>query len=118
MVTQIVADRYTVGNKIGAGGMGDVFRVVDRRTEATVAIKVLKPALATQEMIARFIREGEALRQLNHPNIVALLDAVQDNGAYYLVMELVEGGDLDALLRQNPGFPVKQALNIALDLAD
>jgi len=69
-------------------------------------------------MIARFIREGEALRQLNHPSIVTLLDAVQENGHYYLVMELVEGGALDEKLRRTPQMDVQEVLNIALDLAD
>src|SRR5258708_26253274 len=69
-------------------------------------------------MVARFIREGEALRQLNHPNIVTMLDAVQENDKYYLVMDLVEGGALDEFLRRTPQLPVPQVLNIALDLAD
>src|SRR5258708_5001281 len=113
-----VANRYEIGQKIGSGGMGDVFRGLDQRTDSTVAIKVLKSELATKEMIARFIREGEALRQLNHPGIVTLLDAVQENGSYYLVMELVEGGALDEKLRRVPQMDVQEVLNIALDLAD
>ncbi len=118
MVTHIVANRYTLDQKIGSGGMGDVFRGLDQRTDTPIAIKVLKSELATQEMVARFIREGEALRQLNHPNIVTMLDAVQENNKYYLVMDLVEGGALDELLRRTPQLPVLQVLNIALDLAD
>src|SRR5580765_5521911 len=114
MMTQIVANRYATNQKIGSGGMGDVFRGLDQRTEAPVAIKVLKSELATKEMIARFIREGEALRQLNHPSIVTLLDAVQENAHYYLVMELVEGGALDEKLRRAPRMDVQEVLNIAL----
>jgi serine/threonine protein kinase/tetratricopeptide (TPR) repeat protein len=118
MVMHIVANRYAVVEKIGSGGMGDVFRGIDQRTSTPVAIKALRSELANAEMVARFIREGEALRQLNHPNIVALLDAVQENGAHYLVMELVEGGALDEMLRRTPRLPLQQVLNIALDLAD
>src|SRR5579871_5955534 len=118
MMTQTVANRYAVGSKIGSGGMGDVFRGIDQRNNAPVAIKVLKSELATQEMIARFIREGEALRQLNHPHIVALLDAVQEGGNHYLIMELVEGGTLEELLRRSQRLPIPQILNIALDLTD
>src|SRR2546430_115137 len=113
-----VANRYIMGQKIGSGGMGDVYRGVDQLTNVPVAIKVLKAELATPEMIARFIREGEALRQLNHPNIVTLLDAAQENGQHYLVMELVEGGSLDDLLQQTARLPVPRVMNIALDLAD
>src|SRR5689334_4046887 len=113
---QIVANRYALGQKIGSGGMGDVFRAVDQQTNTPVAVKVLKAELADGEMVARFRREGEALRQLNHPNIVALLDAVQEDGEDFLIMELVEGGALDEILRQNSRLPLQRVLNIALDL--
>lgn len=98
--------------------MGEVFRGVDTKTDTPVAIKVLRSELATQDMVQRFVREGETLRQLNHPNIVKLLDAVHDHGRYYLIMELVDGGSLDQTLRQMPVLPVNEVLNIALDLAD
>src|SRR5436305_7655322 len=98
MTETTVFDRYTLGQRIGSGGMGDVFRGIDQHTHSAVAVKVLKSEVASQEMIQRFVREGEALRQLNHPNIVKLLDAVQENGRYYLIMELVEGGSLDDFL--------------------
>jgi serine/threonine protein kinase len=117
-MTDTVAGRYAVGQKIGSGGMGDVFRGLDQRSNSPVAIKVLKAELATDAMITRFRREGEALRQLNHPNIVTLLDAVQENEQYYLIMELVEGGALDDLLRRIPRLPVEQILNITLDVTD
>jgi serine/threonine protein kinase len=65
----------------------------------TVAIKHLKPELTAPELIERFKREGEALRELNHPNIVKMLDAVEENGAYYLIIEYLSGGDLNDLLR-------------------
>lgn len=118
MVSQVIANRYVVGQKIGSGGMGNVFRGQDQKTDVPIAIKVLKSELANSEMIARFVREGEALRQLNHPNIVALLDAVEENHEHYLIMELVEGGALDMLLRQTPQLPISQVLNLALDLTD
>ncbi|MFN8561511.1 MAG: protein kinase [Anaerolineae bacterium] len=113
-----MSDRYSLGERIGTGGMGDVYRGLDHHTNTPVAIKVLRPELATQDMVQRFLREGEALRQLNHPNIVKLLDAVHDNDRYYLIMELVEGGALDAVLRRTPVLPINDVLNVALDLAD
>lgn len=115
---ETVSDRYTLVEKIGSGGMGDVFRGHDRRTNTPVAVKVLRPELATQDMVQRFVREGEALRQLNHPNIVKLLDAIHENDRNYLIMELVDGGSLDQVLKQTPRLPVDGILNIALDLAD
>jgi serine/threonine protein kinase len=117
-MTRIIANRYVVGSKIGSGGMGDVFRGTDRRTDMPIAIKALRTELATPELIARFVREGETLRQLNHPNIVSLIDAIHEGDQYYLIMELVAGGALDDLLRREVRLPVKRVLNIALDLAD
>ena len=118
MATQMVGDRYVIAEKLGSGGMGDVYRGVDLRNDMPVAVKVLKSELATPEMVIRFAREGDALRQLNHPNIVKLLDAIHDDNRHYLIMELVDGGSLDEILRQTPRLPIPQVLNIALDLAD
>jgi predicted ATPase len=69
-------------------------------------------------MVDRFIREGEALRQLNHPNIVKMLDAIEIEGQRYLVMEYVTGGSLRDKLDQTPRLLPKEAISIALDLAD
>src|SRR5689334_6176826 len=113
MTTNLVANRYAIGQKLGSGGMGDVYRAIDQRTDTPVAVKVLKSQLATPEMIARFTREGEALRQLNHPNIVTIIDAVHEEDQHYLIMELVEGGALDELLERTPRLPIKQVLDIA-----
>ncbi len=118
MAIQTVAARYVIAEKIGSGGMGDVYKGVDLRNDTPVAIKVLKSELATSEMVIRFAREGDALRQLNHPNIVKLLDAIDEDNRHYLIMELVEGGSLDEILRQTPRLPIPQVLDIALDLAD
>jgi len=117
-MASIIANRYEVGPKIGSGGMGDVFEGIDQQTHTPVAIKMLKSVIATPEMITRFKREGEALRQLNHPNIVMLLDALEAEGEHYLIMEYVDGGALDEKLRNTPQIPLKQMLNLALDLTD
>jgi serine/threonine protein kinase len=80
--SQTIANRFEIGDPekdlLGRGGMGDVYRGTDTRTGETVAIKVLKPDVVASDpdIVARFIREGEALRQLNHPNIVKVVDAV------------------------------------------
>ena len=108
---------YRIEDTIGAGGMGTVYRGIDSRTNTTVAIKQLKPDLAEPEMIERFKREGEALRDLNHPNIVKLLATVEENEQHYLIMEYVSGGDLTALIHEE-GMPLEQLLAYAIDLAD
>jgi serine/threonine protein kinase/tetratricopeptide (TPR) repeat protein len=114
---QVIGNRYEIQQELGAGGMGTVFLGVDRQSQANVAIKQLKKELTEPEMLERFQREGQALRDLNHPNIVKLLDAVEDAGKHFLVMEYVAGGDLKQLLEKGK-LPYQRTLNIAIDLAD
>lgn len=112
---------YEILARAGQGAMGDVYRAVDTRTGAEVAVKALKPELvsAHPETLERFKREGEALRELDHPNVVKLLDVVQQDGTYYLVMEYIPCGDLASLIAAAPGgLPLDRALSIALDVAD
>lgn len=117
-MTHLIANRYALAQKIGSGGMGEVYRGIDQHTGSAVAIKTLKTDLASPQSIARFLREGEALRQLNHPNIVTLIDAVEEDQQHYLVMELVEGGALDERLRRGARMGMREALTLVLDLAD
>jgi len=105
---------------LGHGGMGDVYRGVDLRTGEPVAVKALKPEVVTghPHLVDRFVREGEALRQLDHPNIVKMLAAVEQDGQHYLVMEYIGGGSLHDLLEREGRMAVVRVLDIALDLAD
>jgi tRNA A-37 threonylcarbamoyl transferase component Bud32/tetratricopeptide (TPR) repeat protein len=91
---------YRIENKLGAGGMGEVFRAVDTRLGRAVAIKTIR-----EQFSARFEREARAISSLNHPNICALYDI----GPNYLVMELVEGETIAARLKRG-ALPVKTAL--------
>ena len=120
-----IANRYTLGKLIGRGGMGQVYQGLDLQTNTPVAIKVLRPdtAYTTPELVERFRREGEALRRLNHPNIVKVLDIIDEgdqNGEqyHYIVMAYVAGGSLAGLLKRQPQLPVERALAIALELSD
>jgi serine/threonine protein kinase/tetratricopeptide (TPR) repeat protein len=117
---QIIANRYEIIRTIGQGGMGDVFQGRDRQTGDLVAIKLLKPDIVEEmpDLLERFRREGEALRKLNHPNIVKMLDAVEENGLHYLIMQYVVGGSLRDLLDRHPQLPVDQVLAIGIELAD
>jgi serine/threonine protein kinase/tetratricopeptide (TPR) repeat protein len=116
----LVAGRYQQQELIGHGGMGDVYRGADTRTGEPVAIKRLHQDIVREnpDIVDRFRREGEALRQLNHPNIVKLLDAVEEDAKQYLIMEYVGGGSLRDLLDEQSRLPMEAVLNIALDLAD
>jgi serine/threonine-protein kinase len=113
-------DSYEIQEEIGAGGMGMVYRGRDTLTGQTVAIKSLKPKLVSggPTTLARFEREWEALRQLNHPNIVKMLAMLQQEGQHYIVMEYVAGGSLYDRLRARPQLPIPVALKIAIKLAD
>lgn len=114
----MIADRYELHEEIGTGGMGTVYRAIDTRTEQVVAVKAVRAEVADPVMIQRFVQEGEALRNLDHPNIVKLLDVMQHDGRHYLVMEYMAGGSLQALLHQQGQLPLGRAMNIALDLSD
>ena len=114
---ELIAGRYKILEAIGRGGMGIVFRAEDTLSGETVAIKQLDEDLADEKLIERFKREGEALRQLNHPNIVKMLDAVTIHDKHYLIMEYVPGGDLSAMTKTGQ-MPLNTLLNVAIDLAD
>lgn len=118
---QLIANRYRLEKKIGEGGMGAVYSSHDTQTGLPVAVKVLTVERGDdeyQETVTRFSREGEVLRQLNHPNIVGYLDTVEEEGHRYIVMELVKGGSLAELLRRAHPLPIDRVVSIALELAD
>lgn len=111
----LVLGNYVLLEQIGAGGMGQVFKARHRRMDRLVAVKLLPPAMTkNQAAIARFEREVKAAAKITHPNIVAAHDADCANGVYFLVMELVEGSDLSALVKQDGPFPVEKAVNYIL----
>ncbi|HEX4132962.1 MAG TPA: SUMF1/EgtB/PvdO family nonheme iron enzyme [Pirellulales bacterium] len=117
-VKALILGEYTILDKIGAGGMGQVFKALHRRMDRTVAIKMLPPAMTKDAAaVARFEREVRAAAKLSHPNIVAAYDAGQANGVHFLVMEYVEGSDLSALVKKNGAFPVAKAINYVLQAA-
>jgi serine/threonine protein kinase len=114
----LILGGYTILDKIGAGGMGQVFKALHRRMDRIVAIKMLPTAMMKDAAAAaRFEREVRAAAKLNHPNIVTAYDADQANGVHFLVMEYVEGSDLSALVKKNGPFPVSKAVNYVLQAA-
>jgi serine/threonine-protein kinase len=117
---RLIAGRFGLGEQIGQGSMGEVFRGHDRQTGAMVAIKALKQSLVQSdpEIAQRFEREGEALRRLNHPSIVEVLLSTVEDGRHYIVMEYVGGGSLDLLLKQHKQLPTGRVLEIGIDLSD
>ncbi len=114
----LVLGNYTILDKIGQGGMGQVFKAHHRRMDRIVAIKML-PARVTNdhERAARFEREAKAAAKLNHPNIVTAFDADQANGLHFLVMEFVEGCDLKAWVTKNGPLAIDQAVGCIVQAA-
>ncbi len=114
----LILGNYTILDKIGAGGMGQVFKAEHRRMKRIVAVKMLPKAVTKDAAaVARFQREVEAAAKLRHSNIVAADDADEANGLHFLVMEYVEGQDLSALVKKNGPFPVAKAVNYVLQAA-
>jgi len=116
----VAAGRYTIGAPIGGGATGSVYAGVDSLTGEKVAIKALRRELVASmpELVVRFRQEGEALRRLNHPNIVKIMATAEEDGQHYIVMEYVGGGSLADLLRRQPKLPIERAVAIALELSD
>jgi len=112
--------RYVLEEHLAEGGQGEVYRARDQLTGQIVVIKWLKSELADRhlDLIARFVREGAALRRLNHPNIVGLLETFEQAGRYAIVMEYAPGGSLREMLDRASQLPLERVLAIGLELAD
>ncbi len=109
---------YEILEKLGAGGMGEVYLAEDTSLKRQVALKVLPPDLAaSQERLERFQREAESLAALNHPNIVHVYSVEEDDGTHFLTMELVEGKPLSAVVSER-GLPLERFLSMAIELAE
>jgi Tol biopolymer transport system component len=108
---------YEVLSRIGAGGMGEVWKATDTRLDRSVAIKILPAEFAENAQLrVRFDREAKTISQLNHPNICTLHDVGQEEGLAYLVMELLDGESLADRLARG-ALPTEQALKIAIEIA-
>lgn len=109
---------YRILEKIGAGGMGEVFRALDTKLHREVAIKSLPQSfVANADRLARFEREAKVLASLNHPGIGAIYGIEEANDSRYLVLELIPGKDLSDRIADGP-IPVDEAVDIALQLAE
>ncbi len=108
---------YRLVEKIGAGGMGDVWRAVDTRLGREVAVKVISERLAQDvDALARFEREARAVAALSHPNVLALYDVGREDGVPYVVTELLQGATLRTRLAEGPMKP-RAAVEVALQVA-
>ncbi|MDP9234837.1 MAG: serine/threonine protein kinase, partial [Actinomycetota bacterium] len=111
--------RYRIQEDIGGGGMGRVFAATDTRLGRRVAVKLLKTELRDDlEFEERFRREARAAASLSHRNIATIFDYGEDGPVRFMVMELVQGQDLGALLREEPRLDSDRAVMIAAQIAD
>jgi len=109
---------YEIVSRIGAGGMGEVFKALDTRLDRSVAIKILPDEFSRDAQLRlRFEREAKTISQLNHPHICTLYDVGHENGNIYLVMEYIEGDTLADRLSRG-ALPFAQALRYGAQIAD
>ncbi len=114
----ILDNRYELEQKIGEGGMAQVFRGRDRRLNRTVAIKVLHTIYANDpDFLDRFAHEAQVAASLSHPNIVNVYDVGQDGPTHYIVMEYVDGENLKTLINRDAPLPIARAVAIAEAIA-
>ena len=117
MVGQSLA-HYRILEKIGAGGMGEVYLAEDTKLARQVALKVLTPQLAEDEQRrARFEQEARSIAALNHPNIVQIYSVEEDDGVHFITMELVKGKTLTEKISRR-GLPLNKFFGDAIPLAD
>ncbi len=110
----ILEGQFQIVQKIGAGGMGTVYKALQPEMNRMVAVKILHPKLVDRkDMASRFRREARALSHLTHPNTVrVLLYGELDDGSLYIVMEYLDGKNLNQLVRQTGGLPLERAVPI------
>ena len=120
-VTEIgstLGGRYRLLELLGQGGMATIYRARDAQLERDVAVKLLRPEFGKDpDFLARFRDEARSAASLNHPNIVAVFDFGEDASGPYIVMELVDGQDLGAILRENGPLAPRQAARVSVEVA-
>ena len=118
IIGRTIANRYEIISKTGVGGMATVYIAKDTVLNRNVAVKVLKDEFTTDdEFIKRFNSEAQAAASLTHPNIVSIYDVGNEDGIYYIVMELIRGKTLKQIITEEGALPWKWSVNIAMQIA-
>ncbi len=114
----LIGDRYEILEKIGTGGMSDVYKAKCHKLNRYVAVKVLKQEFSENtNFVSKFRTEAQAAAGLMHPNIVNVYDVGEEDGIYYIVMELVEGITLKSYIEKKARLSVKEAISIAIQVS-
>lgn len=107
------AGRYEIIERLGSGGMGMVYRVFDKEIEEEVALKILRPEIASNvKMIERFRNELKYARKLTHKNICRMYDLNEEEESYYITMEYVAGEDLKSFIKRTGKLTIEKAVFI------
>lgn len=118
MIGQIVGN-YKIEEKLGEGGMGAVYKGVDTMLDREVAIKALRPELASQtSVVERFRTEAVTLAKLNHPNIATLYSMFRQGDELYMVLEFVRGETLDSIMQKRGALPAEEAIPVFCQVLD
>ena len=114
-----LADRYEIIEQIGTGGMSDVYKAKCHKLNRYVAIKVMKSEFSEDKtFVSKFRAEAQSVAGFTHPNVVNVYDVGDENGIYYIVMELVEGITLKKYIEKRGRIPFKEAVSIAIQVAN
>lgn len=114
----MLSNRYEIIETVGSGGMSEVYKAKCHVLNRFVAIKVLKPEFSSDAgFVSKFRNEAQSAAGLSHPNIVNVYDVGEENGIYYIVMELVEGITLKEYIQKNGRIPYEQAIDFAIQIA-
>ena len=117
-IGSFIADRYEILEKIGAGGMSDVYKAKDQVLGRFVAVKVLKPEFAEDvNFVTKFHTEAQSAAGLQHPNIVNIYDVGSEEHMHFIVMEYVEGITLKTYIEKKGQLNYKEAISIAIQVA-
>src|SRR5918996_4392872 len=117
VIGTLIGDRFRLEEKVGSGGMSSVYRAYDPTLERHVAIKLMHRDISSDaDQLERFRREARAVAQLNHPHVVIVIDAGEDEGAPYIVFEYIEGETLKERIRRLGRLPVSEAVAYAIEI--
>ncbi len=114
-----IAGRYEIVEELGRGGMGNVYRVVDKKINEEIALKLLHPVVATEKgTIERFKNELKLARKITHKNVCRMYDLHEEEGTPYITMEFVRGEDLKSMIRMTDQLSVGRALSIVKQICE
>src|SRR5262245_27769233 len=113
----LLNNRYRLVAQQGSGGMAVIYKATDVLLGRTVAVKILRPSLSSDDaFLTRFQNEARSVAKLAHPNIVTVHDVGNDGPTHYIVMEFIEGQDLKKIIRTAGVVGIERALNLAIQI--